>query len=86
MDDVYTIYLGYILWFRNEFFSAGCQCGRIKSRGLRVNVLSPGGVYHPGRPQTPASGIGGAVMLLLRDAASYISGANRPADGGSTTK
>lgn len=72
-------------------------------RGVRVNVISPGGIYDPDKPQAAAfrerygkmtmlgrmaeaCEIGGAVVFLLSDAASYITGANLPVDGGYTAK
>ena len=72
-------------------------------RGVRVNVVSPGGIYNPEKPQAPAflaryapmtmlgrmadaPEIGGAVVFLLSDAASYITGANLAVDGGYTAK
>jgi NAD(P)-dependent dehydrogenase (short-subunit alcohol dehydrogenase family) len=72
-------------------------------QGVRVNVVSPGGIFNPARPQTPAfleryakmtmlgrmaavSEIGGAVVFLLSDASTYITGANLPVDGGYTAK
>jgi NAD(P)-dependent dehydrogenase (short-subunit alcohol dehydrogenase family) len=71
--------------------------------GVRVNVVSPGGIYNAGKPQPdsflerygkltmlgrmadPAE-IGGAVVFLLGDASTYITGANLPIDGGYTAK
>ena len=71
--------------------------------GVRVNTVSPGGIYNPDQPQAPgflaryapmtmlgrmanAAEIGGAVVFLLSDAASYITGANLAVDGGYTAK
>ena len=71
--------------------------------GVRVNVVSPGGIYNPAKPQAPdflqrygkmtmlgrmaeAREIGGAVVFLLSDASTYITGANLAVDGGYTAK
>ena len=71
--------------------------------GVRVNVVSPGGIYNPDTPQSPtfierynkitmlgrmaqAREVGGAVIFLLSDASTYITGANLPVDGGHTAK
>jgi NAD(P)-dependent dehydrogenase (short-subunit alcohol dehydrogenase family) len=73
------------------------------SKGVRVNVVSPGGIYNPAKPQAPdflaryakmtmlgrmaeAREIGGAVVFLLSDASTYITGANLAIDGGYTAK
>lgn len=73
------------------------------NRNVRVNVISPGGIYNPDTPQADAflerygkmtmlgrmadaPEIGGAVVFLLSDAATYITGANLPIDGGYTAK
>ncbi len=70
---------------------------------VRVNVVSPGGIYNPETPQAAefingynkitmlgrmcdAAEIGGAVIFLLSDSASYVTGANLPVDGGHTAK
>lgn len=72
-------------------------------RKVRVNVVSPGGIFNPDKPQpepflsrygqmtmlgrmADAHEVGGAVVFLLSDAASYITGANLPVDGGYTAK
>lgn len=67
--------------------------------GVRVNTISPGGIHH-GQPKefvdryakkTPLGRMGTpedvapAVVLLLSDAASYITGINLLVDGGWTT-
>ncbi len=73
------------------------------SRNVRVNVVSPGGIYNPERPQKEeflrryapmtilgrmanAPEVGGAVVFLLSDASTYITGVNLPVDGGYTAK
>ena len=70
---------------------------------VRVNVVSPGGIYNPGRPQekaflerynkmtmlgrmADAAEINGAVIYLLSDASTYVTGAIIPVDGGYTAK
>jgi NAD(P)-dependent dehydrogenase (short-subunit alcohol dehydrogenase family) len=70
---------------------------------VRVNVVSPGGIYNPDTPQAAefidrynkitmlgrmcdAAEVGGAVIFLLSDSASYVTGANIPVDGGHTAK
>jgi NAD(P)-dependent dehydrogenase (short-subunit alcohol dehydrogenase family) len=70
---------------------------------VRVNVVSPGGIYNPDTPQAAefiarynkitmlgrmcdAAEVGGAVIFLLSDASTYVTGANIPVDGGHTAK
>jgi NAD(P)-dependent dehydrogenase (short-subunit alcohol dehydrogenase family) len=72
-------------------------------QGVRVNVVSPGGIFNPDTPQAKefierynkitmlgrmadAREVAGAVIFLLSDASSYITGANIPVDGGHTAK
>ncbi len=72
-------------------------------RKVRVNVVSPGGIYNPAHPQPEpflgrygsmtmlgrmarADEIGGAVVFLLSNAASYVTGVNLPVEGGYTAK
>lgn len=72
-------------------------------QNVRVNVVSPGGIYNPEKPQAPvflerygkmtmlgrmadAAEIGGAVVFLLSDASTYVTGANLAVDGGYTAK
>lgn len=72
-------------------------------RKVRVNVVSPGGIYNPDKPQAPAflerygkmtmlgrmaetHEVSGAVVFLLSDAATYITGTNLVVDGGYTAK
>jgi NAD(P)-dependent dehydrogenase (short-subunit alcohol dehydrogenase family) len=73
------------------------------ARGVRVNAVSPGGIFNPSKPQAPAflerygkmtmlgrmgeaREIGGAVVFLLSNASTYITGANLAVDGGYTAK
>ena len=73
------------------------------AKGVRVNVVSPGGIHNSERPQAPEfrqrydrmtmlgrmaepHEVGGAVVFLLSEAASYITGINLPVDGGYTAK
>lgn len=73
------------------------------SQGVRVNVVSPGGIFDPDKPQASAfieryarstmlgrmaeaDEVGGAVVFLLSDQSSYITGVNLPVDGGYTSK
>jgi NAD(P)-dependent dehydrogenase (short-subunit alcohol dehydrogenase family) len=70
---------------------------------VRVNVVSPGGIYNPGKPQAPAfieryakmtmlgrlaeaPEVTGAVVFLLSDASTYVTGTNLVVDGGYTAK
>ncbi|MFM7752237.1 MAG: SDR family oxidoreductase, partial [Opitutaceae bacterium] len=70
---------------------------------VRVNVVSPGGVYNPDNPQAPAflerygkmtmlgrmaeaPEVTGAVVFLLSDASTYVTGTNLVVDGGYTAK
>lgn len=72
-------------------------------RGVRVNAVSPGGIFNPDKPQAPAfrerygkmtmlgrmaeaPEVGGAVVFLLSDASTYVTGINLPVDGGYTAK
>jgi len=71
--------------------------------GVRVNVVSPGGIFNPAKPQAPAfleryskttmlgrmaeaRELGGPVVFLLSDAATYVTGTNLMVDGGYTAK
>lgn len=72
-------------------------------QSVRVNTVSPGGIFNPEKPQAPeflarygkmtmmgrmaaAPEIGGAVVFLLSDASTYITGVNLAVDGGYTAK
>jgi len=72
-------------------------------RKVRVNAVSPGGIYNPDKPQpeaflerynkmtmlgrmAEAREITGAVVYLLSDASTYVTGANLVIDGGYTAK
>ena len=68
--------------------------------GVRVNCVSPGGFYNNHDPvfvkrysqmtmlgrMANSSDLGGAVVFLLSDASTYVTGANLPVDGGYTAK
>jgi NAD(P)-dependent dehydrogenase (short-subunit alcohol dehydrogenase family) len=68
--------------------------------GVRVNCLSPGGFFNNQAPEflerynkmtmlgrmADDNDLGGAVVFLLSDASSYITGVNLPVDGGYTAK
>ena len=73
------------------------------AKGVRVNAVSPGGIFNPAKPQAPAflerygkmtmlgrmgeaREIAGAVVFLLSDTSTYITGANLAVDGGYTAK
>ncbi len=73
------------------------------TKGVRCNVVSPGGIFNPDAPQPDAflekynkrtmtgrmanaDEMNGAVIFLLSDAASYVTGVNLPVDGGFTAK
>jgi len=70
---------------------------------VRVNVVSPGGIYNPDKPQHPVflehfskmTALGrmaevreicGAVVFLLSDASTYVTGTNISVDGGYTSR
>jgi NAD(P)-dependent dehydrogenase (short-subunit alcohol dehydrogenase family) len=70
---------------------------------VRVNVVSPGGIFNPDKPQAPAflerygkmtmlgrmaeaPEVSGAVVFLLSDASTYVTGTNLVVDGGYTAK
>lgn len=72
-------------------------------RKVRVNVVSPGGIFNSEKPQQEpflgrynrmtmlgrmglAREMSGAVIFLLSDAATYVTGVNLPVDGGYTAK
>lgn len=68
--------------------------------GVRVNCVSPGGFFNNQAPEflerynkmtmlgrmANDNDLGGAVVFLLSDASSYITGVNLPVDGGYTAK
>lgn len=70
---------------------------------VRVNGVSPGGIYNADKPQAPAfleryakttmlgrmaepDEVSGAVVFLLSDASTYVTGTNLVVDGGYTAK
>lgn len=70
---------------------------------VRVNTVSPGGIFNPEKPQPDAflaryakttmlsrmgraDEVGGAVVFLLSDASTYVTGSNLTVDGGYTAK
>jgi len=70
---------------------------------VRVNAVSPGGIFNPEKPAPPAfleryakvtmlgrmaeaHEISGAVVFLLSDASTYVTGSNLVIDGGYTAK
>ena len=70
---------------------------------VRVNVVAPGGIYNPDKPQpaeflgrfarmtalgrmADAREIAGAVIFLLGDASTYVTGATLSVDGGYTAR
>lgn len=72
-------------------------------RRVRVNVVSPGGIYNAEKPPAPEflerygkmtmlgrmaepDEVSGAVVFLLSDASTYITGSNLVVDGGYTAK
>jgi NAD(P)-dependent dehydrogenase (short-subunit alcohol dehydrogenase family) len=72
-------------------------------RKVRVNVVAPGGIYNPNKPQHPLflehyakmTALGrmgdvqemtGAVVFLLSDAATYVTGTTITVDGGYTIR
>ncbi len=69
-------------------------------KNVRINCLSPGGYFNHQDPKfleryekmtmlrrmANDDDLAGAVIFLLSDASSYITGANLPVDGGYTAK
>ena len=89
-------------WFHKAGMALFTQflAAKFGPRGVRANVISPGGLYNAQDPrfierynartylgrQANQTDLKGAIIFLASDASAYVTGANIAVDGGYTCK